>query len=448
MTSEVRVTRALARFVVQHRWTDLPESIRHEGKRSLLNGLAAGLGACDRPEMVQGLAALEAGGVHGDARVIGRVERLDMLGAAFMNGVAINALDFDDTHMPTVIHPTAPVAPAFLALAERHAVTGAEALHAFVLGVEIACRLGNALHPEHYAHGFHITATCGVIGAAVCAGRLLRLDEPQMAHAIGLAATQAGGLVESLPTMAKSANVGGAARNGLFAAHLAAVGWDAPERAIEGRFGFARVLGVECAPAVILGGLGERWEILANEYKPYPSGVVLHPVIDAVLDLRAGGLRPEAVEAVTVEGSRLLGERADRGVVSTGHLAKLSIHHAVAIAFLRSQVGVAEFTDAAATDPQVQALATRTRFVEVPSMGPGSVRVKAVTRDGNLHEALIPHARGSAARPLTDEEIERKLALLTAEKAPWCDVGCVARTVWAIDTLDAASRVMTLLVPR
>ena len=178
--------------------------------------------------------------------------------AAFLNAASGNVFDFDDTHIPTVIHPTAPVAPALFALAAQRRVSGAELLHAFVLGVEIECRLGNAISPGHYRRGWHITATCGVFGAAAAAGELVGLDTTHMIWALGNASAQSSGLVETLGTMAKSIGVGNAARNGLLAALFAERGFAGPDHPLEGPRGFIPVMGGDCDLAGLTAGLGGK----------------------------------------------------------------------------------------------------------------------------------------------------------------------------------------------
>src|SRR6202011_4866649 len=220
------------------------------------------------------------------ATIIGRSERTDALTATFFNAVSANVLDFDDTHLRTVIHPTAPVAPGLFALAERRPIAGAALLHAFVLGVEVECRIGNALSPGHYRRGWHITATCGVLGAAAAAGKLLGLDTARMGWALGAAATQSSGLIENLGTMSKSVGVGNSARNGLAAALYAERGLSGPDQPLEGPRGLAAVMGEDVDLSSVTHGLGDSWELMQNAYKPYPCGVVLHPVIDACLELR------------------------------------------------------------------------------------------------------------------------------------------------------------------
>ena len=211
----------LGGFVRASSWHALPQALRHEGKRSLLNFIGCAIGVASAPPIETAMRVLTRLSGAERVAVIGRSERLDPLGAAFINAVAGNLLDYDDTHLRTVIHPTAPVAPAALAVAEQRRLSGAEMLHAFILGAEIECRIGNSVSPGHYARGWHITSTCGVFGSAVASAKLLGLNAEQTWHALGIAASQSAGLVENLPSAAKNVSVGNAARNGLFAALLA-----------------------------------------------------------------------------------------------------------------------------------------------------------------------------------------------------------------------------------
>ena len=210
-----------------------------------------------------------------------------MLHGSFLNAISANLLAYDDTHLATVIHPTAPVAAPVLALAESRGASGRDVLAAFILGVEIECRIGNAVSPGHYARGWHITSPCGVFGAAAAAARLLGLPAPMIAHALGIAASQSAGTVENLPSAAKNVSVGNAARNGLFAALLAQGGYTGAPTSIEGPLGWARAMGDVPNMAALTGELGQSWQIAQNTYKPYPSGIVFHSVIDACLTLRA-----------------------------------------------------------------------------------------------------------------------------------------------------------------
>jgi 2-methylcitrate dehydratase PrpD len=238
----------LGQFVAASRWDVLPLSLRHEAKRSLLNFVGCALGVAHMLPIDLAMRVLESLSGADRVTVLGRAQQLDVLNAAFINAISANLLDYDDTHLQTVIHPTAPVAPATLALAEQRGLAGAAMLHALILGAEVECRIGNSVSPGHYARGWHITSTCGVFGAAVASGKLLGLDAQQTWHAIGIAASQSAGLIENLPSAAKNVAVGNAARNGLFAALLAEQGYTAAPAAVEGALGWARAMGDD--PAV------------------------------------------------------------------------------------------------------------------------------------------------------------------------------------------------------
>ena len=344
------------------------------------------------------------------ATVVGQAERMDPMAASFVNAVASNLLDYDDTHLRTVIHPAAPVAPAVLALAEARGLPGAVVLHALLLGMEVECRIGNAVSPGHYDRGWHITATTGVFGAAAAVAKLLGLEAAGVAAALGIAASQSAGLVENLPNGAKNVGVGNAARNGIFAALLAEAGCDAAAASIEGRLGWARAMGDAPRVAEITEGLGERWEAARNTYKPYPAGIVFHAVIDAALALRAelGAPDPAAIASVEVAGDALLLARGDRGKVRIAGDQRVSIHHCAAVALQRGRAGVADFDGSALTDPVLDALRDRVRAVLDASLPRGAARVAVTLADGRRAETTVLHARGSAERPMSDADLDAK----------------------------------------
>lgn len=414
------VTRALARFVAGSKWSDVPEAVRHEGERAILNWLGCAIGGCRDDSLERLLATLREFSGKPQATLIGRGERLDALTAACINGLGSNRLDFDDTHLRTVIHPTVPVAAALLALSEYRPVSGAEFLHAFVLGVDAECRIGNAISPEHYEAGWHITATCGVLGAAVAAGKALRLDERQLAWALGIAATQASGLMEMLGTMCKSYNMGHAARNGLAAALLAARNFTSSERALEAPRGFLGVLAKRHDAAEITRELGSRWELTQNAYKPYPCGIVIHAVIDGCLDLRAlHRIGPSQIARVEVAINPLAEQLCGRTAPRDSLEGKLSLYHSAAVALADGEVGVRQFTDARVVDPRVVAIRDKVTVSTDPSIGREQARVRISLADGRRHELFVEHARGALERPMTDAELEAKFRNLAAtELAP------------------------------
>src|SRR6516162_10209666 len=312
-SDQSHVTNRLAQFVAGSQWETIPSLVRREGVRGLLNFVGCALGGAQDEAM--GIAVKVLTPFFGPPQgiVIGRGDRPDALNAAFLNAVSANVLEYDDTHLGTVMHPAAAVAPGLFALAGLRPVSGRELLQAFILGVEISCRVGLGVMPTHYRRGWHITATCGIFGAAAACARLLGLDAQRTAWALGHAATQSASLVESIGSMAKSLGVGNAAKNGLAAALFAEGGFSGPESPIEGRYGFAAVTSDSADLARIADGIGQHWEVLKNAYKPYPCGVVLFPVIDACLELGAR-LAPEteAIDRVVVRGHPLMRERTDR----------------------------------------------------------------------------------------------------------------------------------------
>ncbi|HEV2335361.1 MAG TPA: MmgE/PrpD family protein [Stellaceae bacterium] len=448
MTGDLHVTEPLAEFLVASRWEDIPTPVRHEGVRSLLNFVGGALGGC-RDEAVN-LAATVLAPYFGPAQasVIGRRERPDALSAAFLNAVSANVLEYDDTHLATVIHPAAPVVPGLLALAEQRRISGADLVHAIILGVEAECRIGLAVMPTHYRRGWHITSTCGIFGAAAAAGKLLGLDARHMAWALGHAATQSSGLVESLGSMSKSIGVGNGAKNGLAAALFAKAGFTAAEQAIEGRYGFAPVTSDSVNLRAITQGLGESWGILANAYKPYPCGVVLFPVIDACLELRARHRpAPQRLARIVVRGHPLLSERANRPAVETGREAKVSIQHSVAVALLEGAAGLAQYEDRCVADPAVRALRARVAVEEDESVPVESAFVSLILDDGTSHTEHVRHGRGTPGRPMTEGELDAKVAELAAFGAPQIDaLGLIAALRAILGEADVA-RIVRMTVP-
>ncbi len=403
------VSETFAAFVEASSWSDIGPLVAHEAKRSLLNFFGCALGAAKDDAITTALDVLRQSSGTRQAGLIGRAERLDILNASFVNAAAANFFDFDDTHLRTVIHPTAPVAPAVLALAEAEGFSGAAALHALILGIEVACRIGNGVSPGHYARGWHITATCGVFGAAAASAKLLDLTRDQIANALGIAASQSAGLVENLATAAKNVGVGNAARNGLFAALLAQRGYEAAAGSIEGPLGWAMASGDAPDVAAMLDGLGQDWELLNNTYKPYPSGIVFHAITDACLSLRRDHeIDPDSIDSVTVSGDALLLARGDRDVLNERD-ARVSIHHTAAVALLFGEAGLREYSLEIVADERVRALRSRVRAMLDADLPRGAARVELTLRDGRTMNATVLNARGSAVHPLSDREIDTKV---------------------------------------
>mgnify|MGYP002632246028 CR=1 FL=1 len=443
------VTRRLARFVHDTPWNDIPEAVRHEAKRSLLNGFATALGGCREPAIDKGLAVLGPFAGNRDAGIIGRAERGDMLLAAWVNAMSANIFDYDDTHPNTIIHPTAPISPALFAHAEIIRCSGADLLRAFILGGEIECRIGNAVSPYHYGRGWHITSTCGIFGAAVGVGALVGLTEEQFGWALGNASAQASGLVETLGTMSKSISVGNAARNGLTSALLAAEGFSGPASPLEGVRGFLPVYADDPKTDALFDGLGAVWEIAKNTYKPYPTGIVLNPVMEACINLHGtGAFAIEDVAEVELTGHPFLQQRTDRPDVATGRESQVSAQHAIAIALRRGRAGLAEFSDAAVVETLRDGIRPTVRFIDDDRYDIEGVKVVVRTKQGATHTVEIVDTQGGSRNPMSDAGLNDKLAMLAEYGGFDADVTPLADAIWSLDTAPDAGAIMALCTKR
>ena len=441
------VTPALARFVATTRWNDIPDSVRHEAKRALLNFFAVAIAGCRTRPVELALQQLSEFSGGKQATVVGRRERIDALSAAFLNAAGANVFDYCDTHLPTVVHPTSPLAPAVLALSELRKVTGPQFLLAFILGFEIECRIGGAISPGHYPKGWHITSTCGVFGAAAAAAKLLDLSEAQVVWALGTASTQSAGLCECLGWPAKSVSVGNAARNGLFSALLAEKGFEGPAEPIAGAQGFLAAMGEPPNWSALLDGLGKSWEVANNSIKPYPAGFVIHPLLDLALEWRRQN-PGVTVEKVAARGNPLLVQRTDRPDVTTGRESQVSLQHAVAAALVLGKAGLEQFTDACVNDRKVSAMRRRISVTSDPGLSTIACEMTFTTADGKAHEMSTRAAKGSAANPLKDAEIERKLRDEAQSWNAGHDIQPLIDAVWSLDKSADVSTLARFATPR
>lgn len=431
-------THTLAAYLVNSRYEDIPDPIRHEASRALLNWLGCAIGSARHETIENMLAALSPFSGPPQAAVLGRSERLDILHAALVNGVSSHVLDFDDTHAKA-IHPSAPVLPALLAFAEWRKTSGADLLHAFVLGVEAEERIGLSVFPEHYAIGWHITGTAGVFGAAAAIGKLLNLNEQQMRWALGIAATQSAGLREMFGSMCKSFHPGRAAQNGMTAALLAAKGFTSSEQAIEAPRGFAHVMSTKFDPTVITEDLGKRFELAYNTYKPFACGLVVHAVIDGCIQLaEKHDLAAEDIDRIDLKVSPLVLELTGKREPRSGLEGKFSVYHAAAVAIIRRVAGEPQFSDECVLSPQIVALRKRVEAVVDPAIRRTEAHVRITLRDGAVLEKHVEHARGTIERPLSDAEIEAKFRSLVEGVLPDAQATRLIELSWNAGTLDDA----------
>ena len=442
------VTRNLARFIVDSRPDEIPAAVTHEARRALLHWIGCSLGGSRHEALECALATLSEFSGPRAATVLGRTERVDILLASLMNGISADALGFSDTHLKTVIHAGGVVGPAVLALAERTPVTGREFLHAFMLGIEVACRVGLAVYPWHYARGWHITGTAGTFGAAAAAGKLLGLDAQRMTWALGIAATQAAGLREMFGSMCKNLHGGRAAQNGLNAALLARNGFTSSEHALEAPRGFAHVLGEAPNLAAITDGLGSTFEVLQNTYKPFPCGVVIHPVIDGCVTLQSlHDIQADGIRRVALRVNPLVLELCGRKTPATTSEAKLSVYHSAAAALLRGRMTEQEYAMSCVSDPAVLTLRGKVEANADAAIREDEADVVIDYVDGKTLHHHVEFAVGSIRRPMSDADIEAKFRGLAAPVLPAAVADQLIAGCWTITEAQDAAVLARLATP-
>ena len=407
------VTQALAEFVANHPSRGWSDAVEHEAHRTFFNWLGCAIGAANHPAMLAALAAVREFDPPSQAAVLGRSDRVDMGGAALLNGISSHIFDYDDTHLRTIIHPAGPVAPALLALAEKTGASGRELIDALVLGVDVSCRIGNMIYPEHYDRGWHITGSTGMFGAAAGCARLLKLDARATQMALGIAASQPVGLREQFGTMTKPFHPGAAARAGLTSAMLARHGFTASPRAIEAPRGFAQVASTKFDWSQITDALGKRFEISTNTYKPFACGIVIHPSIDACVQFRDNhGIQPDDVARIELQVHSLVLELTGNTAPRNGLEAKFSVYHASAAGMMFGAAGEAQFADDIVNRPDVIALREKIVASANDQIDEASVDATLFCKDGRKIRLFVERAIGSVEKPMTDVDLEDKFSSL------------------------------------
>ncbi|MSP00813.1 MAG: MmgE/PrpD family protein [Acetobacteraceae bacterium] len=408
------MTQAFARFLAAARFEDLPSAVRDEAARSLLNWMGVAVGGSRHEAVEIALAAVSPFAGSPQATVFGRSERLDIMNAPLLNGISSHVFDFDDTDLTTAVHPSAPVVPVLLALAEYRPVSGKDLINALVLGIEAECRIARVVSPGMQEIGWHATGTAGVFGAAVAAAKILGLDETRMSHAIGLAATQPVGIREMFGGMTKSFHPGRAAQNGLMAALLAEKGYTSSLDGIEAKRGWANVISTVQNFDALTGNLGTRYEISRNSYKPFACGLVVHPVIDGCIQLQnENKLTVDMIERIDLVIHPIVMELTSNRKPKNGLEGKFSVYYAAAIGIVAGRAGEAQFSNAQVTDPVVTGLRDRVETTVDPSLRQDQARVTIKLKDSRILERFVTHAVGSVDNPMTNARLDAKFLELS-----------------------------------
>ena len=449
------LTDYVAGFVVGTGAGDIPPDVAHLGKRSVLDGLGLALaGAVSQTGHItrRYLAALGIATDKGST-VIGSDLRLPARFAAFANGISVHADDFDDTQLAIakdrvyglLTHPTATALPPVLALAERDRRSGRDLMTAYQIGVEVECKIAEAIMPRHYQHGFHSTATCGAIGAAAGAARLLGLDRESTRRALSLGATQAAGLRENFGTMTKPFHAGRAAESGVVAAELAALGFTASPNGLEADRGFFRAAGGGYSAEMIDGKLGNPWTFAfpGVSIKPHPSGSLTHPGMSVMLDLiQRHDLRAERVKRVAVGTNHNMPNALIHHCPRNELQAKFSMEFCMAILLLERKAGLEQFTDEVVNRADVQALLRRVNFgvhpeAEAAGFDKMTTIVEVELEDGTVVKGAADFGKGSPVNPMSDDELAEKFR----QCAAWGGLDheqtkTVIDLVWRIEALE------------
>ncbi|WP_254538524.1 MmgE/PrpD family protein [Halomarina litorea] len=425
----------LAAFVTDLAYDDLPDDLVRAAERAFVDTVGVTVpGAAEGAGRVA-METIEATGGDGPATLVGGGSA-SLADAAFANGTAGHALDFDDVTRG-VWHPSVPIVAPILVLAEARGLSGEAAVTAYVAGYETQCYLADALLPAHYERGWHATATFGTFGAAAAGAALLELDEGEARHALNAAASLPAGLKANFGTMTKPMHAGHAARSGLTAALLAERGHTATPGAMGLDRGFIDLYSGNSDPAVgEMASLGEEWALRTDgiQVKKYPCCYFTHPAIYATEELVAeNGVAPEDVESITVSASQGAADALHYPDPSTGLEGKFSMEYTVACAAARDRVGLAAFDDENVSDPEVQAVRERVTFEVDPDLGynPYFTSVTLETRDGERYERTQEVPPGTPADPLSDAELREKFEMCLARAGRGDDAGA------AYDRLDS-----------
>lgn len=422
-----RLTRYVSEFVATTPYSAIPDNVIELGKKSILDGLGLALsGSVARSGQLVQRHLRELGLERGPSTVIGTDLRVAPRFAAFANGVGIHADDYDDTQLAVasdrvyglLTHPTAPALPAALAVGELLGLGGQQVLLAYHLGVEVECKIAEAIDPRHYRTGFHSTATCGTFAAAAAAARLMGLDAEATARALSIAGSQSAGLRENFGTMTKPFHAGRSSESGVVAASFAGYGWTATDAILEAPRGFFSAAGGGYDPSAIAGVLGAPWTFASPgvSIKPHPSGSLTHPGMTEMLRLiHEHDIRPEEVVRVRVGTNSHMPNALIHHRPRNELQAKFSMEFCMAILLLERRAGLAEFTDEVVLREDVQAMIGRVDFVvDDEAEAAGYHRMTTILdiemTDGRTLSGRADFGKGSPQNPSSYDEVARKFS--------------------------------------
>ena len=427
------VTKILAEFVTSHPSQGWTPEVDHEAHRTFLNWLGCAIGAANHESVESSLAAIREFQPAPQASILGRKDRVDMGGAALINGISSHTFDFDDTHLKTVIHPAGPVASAILALGEHLNANGRQIIDSLILGIDVACRVGNAMYPDHYHRGWHITGSTGMLGSAAACSRLMGLDLQKTTMALGIAASQPVGMREQFGTMTKPFHPGGAARAGQLSALLAKHGFTASPKALEAGRGYMQTVSTKCDWSEIDRALGKSFEI--------------HPAIDACAQLRAQGVKADDVERIELRVHPLVLELTGKKTPKDGLEGKFSVYHGCAVGLIFGQAGEGEYTDDIVNRADVVALRAKVNATTDTAISEASVDAKAILKDGKEVHVFVKNAIGSVENPMSDANLEQKFTSLAEPIIGTEKTRQLISALWKLGSASDLKHILSLCTP-
>ena len=444
MTS-VTTTHKVAAFARDRSHDTLDPAVAHAVRRAILDSIGVMAAGTRHPASGKVIGMIADLGTTGPCRIVGSAHRTDAVNAALANGVSAHVFDWDDTILPTRAHLGAALLPPLLALGETRKWTLGAIIPAYAVGFEIAARINEAVYPSIHLRGWQGTGVAGGAGAASAIGRMLGLDAQAIAHAIGIAATNASGLIATFGSMSKPLNIGRAGASGLQSALLASLGYTShPDMLGAGQF--LEQYDDDPRHAILLDGLGQRWSITENGYKPYPCGFVAHATIDAVRDLREKAGASAELRAlrlsVSPESMQLMNKTDPQNELE----AKFSLIYDAAVAWIEGNVSPAAFEDEAVRDPRYRQVMDRTTISVVETIAQNEAVAEAELADGRTLDLRVEHARGTTERPMSDDDLKQKFAA-------GLDIGGVGNADALADLIMTAEtepvgRILDSLVPR
>ena len=384
-------TRDIARFIVETNENVIPERVFENARVALMDWFAVTVAGKDEPLVDKLVRYVEVMGGSQQASILGRSMKTNIVQAALVNGSASHALDYDDSMVAWLGHPSVALFPGLLAFAEWQEKSGRDFLTAYLIGLQAGVCFAACAGLEHYLVGWHSTATIGRLAAAAACARLMGLDELQTLYAIGIAGTHASGLKRVLGTMCKPLHAGSAAQGGLMAALLAQDGFTSATDILEGPHGFFAAFKGQSNPEAIK-SMKENWAVEQLAQKYHAACHFAHSPIEAVLRLaKQKSISPDEIESVRIYVSQVAQDMAGKPEPATGLEGKFSIRYSVANALVSGETGMSAYTDERVNDPKVRSLMRKvTILVEETLPGPGSAaRAEVKTRSGQVHELLI-----------------------------------------------------------